>query len=102
MDLYAPAKQYQQTVFERTGLPDGEHTVTVKVTGNKNASATDRYVVIDAFETVESDPYASAPGVDLIVSAQINYPDLDWGNYIDPAITLQADWSATARLRLLP
>ncbi|WP_405435891.1 hypothetical protein OG373_04045 [Streptomyces avidinii] len=102
VDLYAPAKQYQQTVFERTGLPDGEHTVTVKVTGNKNASATDRYVVIDAFETVESDPYASAPGVDLIVSAQINYPDLDWGNYIDPAITLQADWSATARLRLLP
>ncbi|MCX5071216.1 hypothetical protein OHA84_35300 [Streptomyces sp. NBC_00513] len=102
VDLYAPTKQFQQTVFERTGLPDGEHIITVKVTGGKNASATDRYVVIDAFQAVEPDPYANAMGVDLIISGKINYPDLDWGNHEDPAITLQANWSATTRLRLLP
>ncbi|MEW2167338.1 glycoside hydrolase family 2 TIM barrel-domain containing protein [Streptomyces sp. NPDC007084] len=99
VDLYAASKQFQQKVFERTGLAAGEHTVTVKATGDKNASSSDSYVVLDAFETVFSDPYAPAPG--LIVSARVNYPDLAWGNYTDPAITLSAGWQGTVRLRLL-
>ncbi|MFD5922792.1 glycoside hydrolase family 2 TIM barrel-domain containing protein [Kitasatospora sp. NPDC058201] len=102
VDLYAPAKQFQQTVFERTGLPDGEHTITVRVTGNKNTSSSGTYAVIDAFQPITPDPYANSLSVDLIVSAKINYPDLGWGNYVDPAITLPANWSATTRLRLLP
>ncbi|WP_326673379.1 glycoside hydrolase family 2 protein [Streptomyces sp. NBC_01257] len=103
VDLHAAGKQFQQRVFERTGLAEGEHTVTVRVTGRKNAAATDAHVVLDAFEAVTSDAFpARAPGVGLIVSARVNYPDLAWGNYIDPAITLPAGWSGTARLRLLP
>ncbi|MFF9982388.1 hypothetical protein [Streptomyces erythrochromogenes] len=104
VDLYAPTKQFQQMVFEHSGMPDGEHTVTLKVLGRKNASSLASFVVIDAFEVIEPDPYASTtnPGVDLIVSARLNYTRLNWGNYIDPPINLPAGWSATARLRLLP
>ncbi|WNI32054.1 hypothetical protein [Streptomyces sp. ITFR-6] len=103
VDLYAAGKVFQQRAFERTGLAEGEHTVTVRVTGRKNASASAAHVVLDAFEALTSDPFPSrAPGVGLIVSARLNYPDLAWGNYIDPAITLPAGWSGTARVRLLP
>ncbi|WP_406417262.1 hypothetical protein OH809_35965 [Streptomyces sp. NBC_00873] len=103
VDLYAPGKQFQQQAFERTGLAEGEHTVSVRVTGRKNAAATDAHVALDAFETLTSDAFPRrAPGVGLIVSARINYPDLAWGNYIDPAIKLPAGWSGTARVRLLP
>lgn len=103
VDLYASGKQFQQKVFERTGLAEGEHTVTVRVTGRKNASASDAHVVLDAFETIAGDAFPGrTPGVALTVSARVNYPDLAWGNYIDPAITLSAGWSGTARLRLLP
>lgn len=102
-DLYASGKQFQQRVFERTGLAEGEHTVTVRVTGHKNAAATGAHVALDAFEALTTDSLPGrAPGVGLIVSARINYPDLAWGNYTDPAITLPAGWSGTARLRLLP
>ncbi|MFJ5088432.1 glycoside hydrolase family 2 TIM barrel-domain containing protein [Streptomyces sp. NPDC088674] len=103
VDLYASGKQFQQRVFERTGLAEGEHTVTVRVTGRKNASASDTHVVLDAFEALGGDPFPlRGPGVGLIVSARVNYPDLSWGNYIDPAITLSPGWSGTARVRLLP
>ncbi|RPK36363.1 hypothetical protein EES39_31875 [Streptomyces sp. ADI92-24] len=103
VDLYAPGKRFQQRAFERTGLTEGEHIVRVRVTGRRNAAATDAHVVLDAFETLTSDLFPHrAPGVALIVSARINYPDLAWGNYIDPAITLPAGWSGTARVRLLP
>lgn len=103
VDLYASDKQFQQRVFERSGLAEGEHTVSVRVTGRRNAAASDALVVLDAFEALTSDSFPRrAPGVGLIVSARINYPDLAWGNYIDPAITLPAGWSGTARVRLLP
>ncbi len=102
VDLYAPGKQFAQRVFELTGLPEGPHTVTVSVTGQKNASASDAFVVLDAFEVLTGDPFGTQqPGVDLITSARLNYPDLDWGNYVDPAITLSANFTATARMRLL-
>ncbi|MFD5087411.1 glycoside hydrolase family 2 TIM barrel-domain containing protein [Kitasatospora sp. NPDC058406] len=103
VDLYAGSKQFQQSVFERTGLTEGEHTVSVRVTGQKNASATDTFVCLDAFEVLTADPFAFyAPGVNMITSARINYPDLDWGNAEGKAIRLGSNWSATARVRLLP
>ncbi|QKW17815.1 hypothetical protein HUT16_00940 [Kitasatospora sp. NA04385] len=101
VDLYGPGKQFAQTVFEKTGLADGPHTVKIKVTGTKNASSADTYVVLDAFEVVTPDPYAALPGVNLVISSKLNYPDLAWGNYTDPAISLPANYSATAKLRLL-
>ncbi|WP_329127123.1 glycoside hydrolase family 2 TIM barrel-domain containing protein [Streptomyces sp. NBC_01465] len=102
IDLYAATKQFVQTVYEKTGLDDGLHTVTIQVTGTKNASSSDSYVVLDAFDVITADPFTGAvPGVNLVISSKLNYPDLAWGNYTDPAITLPTNYSATAKLRLL-
>lgn len=50
VDLYSPDIKRQQNVFEISDLPVGEHTIRVVVTGNKNSSASDCYVDIDAFQ----------------------------------------------------
>ncbi|HWC10952.1 MAG TPA: S8 family serine peptidase [Acidimicrobiales bacterium] len=49
VDLYNPSTQYKQVVFERTGLPPGEHTIRVVRTGTKNAAATYTFQFLDAF-----------------------------------------------------
>jgi Divergent InlB B-repeat domain len=48
VDLYSPTAQWQ-AVQRYGGLAAGSHTITVKVLGSKNASATSAKVVVDAF-----------------------------------------------------
>ena len=50
VDTYAPAEQIQQAVFSATGLADTAHTVTIEVTGTKNASSSSALIVVDGFE----------------------------------------------------
>ncbi|MFE2561864.1 glycoside hydrolase family 2 TIM barrel-domain containing protein [Streptomyces sp. NPDC059352] len=90
------------TVWASMSKTGGEHTVTVRVTGRKNAASADAYVSLDAFEALGGDPFAmDTAAVGLIVSARVNYPDLAWGNYVDPPINLSAGRTGTARVRLL-
>jgi len=50
IDLYEPDERPQTTVFSRTGLSPGSHTIVVESTGRKNALASDDAVVVDAFD----------------------------------------------------
>ncbi|MBI5233073.1 MAG: hypothetical protein HY880_01825, partial [Deltaproteobacteria bacterium] len=50
VDLYNATSQAQQVVYTKTWPISGSHTIVVEVTGTKNASATDTYINIDAFE----------------------------------------------------
>jgi hypothetical protein len=99
VDCYGPAKNPEQVVYTKTGLAAGEHTIKVVVTGQKNPAATDVYVLVDAFEPI-TEPDTSND-VLLIVKNQWNYPDIDWGNYIKPAIILSAGYSGTTHVRLV-
>jgi len=54
-DAYAPITRYQAVVFAMDVTP-GPHTITVRPTGVKGASARGAFVVVDAFRV-----YASAP-----------------------------------------
>jgi hypothetical protein len=56
IDLYVPDERAQTTVFSRTGLPSGTHTIAVESTGRKNPLATDDAVVVDAFDAGPSAP----------------------------------------------
>ncbi len=47
VDLYSPARQDGIQVFSRTGLPGGAHTLKVRVTGTKNAAATNTFITAD-------------------------------------------------------
>jgi hypothetical protein len=50
VDLYSPNPKLQEVVFTATGLADASHTLTIEVTGQKNAASTGAKVVLDAFD----------------------------------------------------
>ena len=51
VDLYSPNVQYP-LVLGGSGLPPGNYTLTIEVSGQKNNSSTGYYTLIDAFEVV--------------------------------------------------
>ncbi|MDP4183244.1 MAG: hypothetical protein Q8942_19415, partial [Bacillota bacterium] len=48
IDLYSSSPQYGQVIFEKTGLTEGCHTVSIRVTGQKNASSYGTYLYVDS------------------------------------------------------
>jgi hypothetical protein len=50
MDMYSPTEAPQKTVFTASDLPEGIHTLTIEVTGEKNPASTDTWVLVDAFD----------------------------------------------------
>jgi len=53
VDCYASAAQSvsSTTIWETSGLSDDDHTIAVRLTGQKNPSSTGYIVVVDEFET---------------------------------------------------
>jgi hypothetical protein len=47
VDLYSATRQNYAMVFSSGTLPQGTHTIKIRVTGSKNASATGTYGIID-------------------------------------------------------
>jgi hypothetical protein len=52
VDTYAGAAEYQAVQYAITGLPSGNHTLSIEVTGQANAEASSSWIWIDAFEYV--------------------------------------------------
>lgn len=50
VDSYGPAEMLRTMLFQQTGLADTTHTLTIRVSGERNSSATNALVIIDAFE----------------------------------------------------
>jgi hypothetical protein len=50
VDTFAPTEESQAVVFTRGDLAAGSHTLTIEVTGLKNAASTDTFIVVDAFD----------------------------------------------------
>ena len=50
IDLYAPSWQWQQVLYETTGLDNGPHTLTIINTDQRNEQATATRTEIDAIE----------------------------------------------------
>jgi len=76
VDTYASAEQIQQAVFAATGLADTSHTLTIEVTGTKNASSSSALIVVDGFEV-------GSPGVQV--------------QETDPAIAYSSGWAPDNR-----
>ncbi len=49
VDTYSPA-EIQGVVFTATGLAAASHTLTIEVTGRRNAAATNALIMVDAFD----------------------------------------------------
>jgi len=52
VDTYSPTAKYQPVVFTAAGLADANHTLTITVTGQKNAASTSSRIVVDAFDVI--------------------------------------------------
>ncbi|QJU54579.1 right-handed parallel beta-helix repeat-containing protein [Herbiconiux sp. KACC 21604] len=49
IDRYSATGKFQQVVYQNTSLTAGTHTITIKATGKKNASANGSMTILDAF-----------------------------------------------------
>ena len=72
VDAYAPTEEIQAVLFTAAGLADASHTLTIEVTGGKNAAATSTAMVVDGFEVTSSGTRVQET---------------------DPAVTYSAGWS---------
>jgi hypothetical protein len=52
VDLYSPTITWQPVVFTKAGMTDGDHTLTIQATGQKNASSSAARVVVDAIDVM--------------------------------------------------
>jgi bacillopeptidase F len=78
LDLYAPTEGVRVPVLALTGLTPGTHTLRIDVTGQKNASATGSYVIVDAFDVPVPTP---APPVTRFQQNDVSVvytPATDW------------------------
>jgi hypothetical protein len=81
LDTYSGAQAFQrQKTYSTTA---GTHTVTVSVSGNKNASSSATYIVFDAF-VVSNAPPAFGPGTYEDTSSALNFSG-SWTNWANAA-----------------
>jgi len=52
VDTYSPTQKFQPVVFSASGLADGNHTLTITVTGQKNPASSAARVVVDAIDVI--------------------------------------------------
>ena len=50
VDTYSKTEEIRVPMFGVSGLADASHTLTIEVTGQKNAAATSNLIVVDAFD----------------------------------------------------
>lgn len=87
LNLNTASKNYQQLLYTKTGLSNGEHTIKVVVKSD--------YVVVDAFMPISDDTKSIA----MMINNQWAYDDVDWGNY-ETYITVPSGYSNTVKMRL--
>jgi hypothetical protein len=75
VDAYAPVKQVQAELFSATGLAAGPHTMTIEVTGLRNAASGNAIIVVDAFDVTLP---ASMPAVFRAQQTDATYPVGPW------------------------
>ena len=61
VDTYATTGVAKVPMYSVSGLPNGTHTVTVEVTGTRNASSAGRWVWVDAFDVESGGSAANVP-----------------------------------------
>ena len=50
VDMYSPTVAYQQVLIQTTGVPFGDHTMVVVLTGAQNPSSSGFRAVVDAWD----------------------------------------------------
>ncbi|MDO5422918.1 MAG: glycoside hydrolase family 2 TIM barrel-domain containing protein [Eubacteriales bacterium] len=78
-------RKYRYPLYSVTGLEDGEHTLRIEVTGEKETNSQNCYINIDCFRILGQE---STEPVELHLLDDFNYPQISWGNYKKPGIRI--------------
>lgn len=78
-------KDPQRLLYAKDGLTEGEHTLTIRVTGKRTPGSSGAYVFIDHFIVLGNNERWIP---ELIIDSEFNYPELSWGCYTKPPVTL--------------
>ena len=82
-------KKYGYPLYYVSGLPAGEHTIRIEVSGEKTADSGGCYISIDYFRILRE---GRPEPVKLAVLNDFNYPQISWGNYKKPAIRISSGY----------
>lgn len=83
-------KHYRYPVFAIDGLPMGEHTLKIVVTGKKAEKSYNSYVIIDAFLILDGEKTGETR---FIIDNAFNYPEISWANYSKPPILVETGYT---------
>jgi hypothetical protein len=92
VDRYTADTRYQQTVFERTGLSQGTHTIRIERTGAKNPASSGTNLVLDSI--VVPDTTAPAVPANLSASAAGGQVVLGWNAVPDADLAVYRVYAA--------
>lgn len=76
VDLYAAEQQFQRTIFEQTGLSDGEHTIRIVRLGTHSNASKGNDISLDAFRI--TDTTAPPPPKDVVLTADESGATVQW------------------------
>ena len=84
-------------VYAAEGLPEGEHTLTITVKGERAPGSMGAYVFVDHFLVFGEGDYGDTQ---LIIDSEFNYPELSWGCYTKPPVRVSSGYSRRIYTRL--
>ncbi|MGI6316918.1 MAG: glycoside hydrolase family 2 TIM barrel-domain containing protein [Christensenellales bacterium] len=87
----------RQMVYSVSGLPMGEHTLEIEVTGEPDRGCSSAYVPVDCFVVLGSGAEGTTR---FIVTDAHNYPELSWGDYTHPPVMVSTGTSGKVFLKL--
>ena len=91
IDCYNSTQLVNQMLYETAALTSGSHTLKVKCTGTKNASASNYQTIVDAFEYTTSTLKSASIETALVTPAK-SESDLDVKIYPNPITEQTAVW----------
>lgn len=83
-------KHYRYPAFSVDGLPMGEHTLKIVVTGQKAEKSYNSYVIIDAFLILDGEETGDTR---FIIDNAFNYPEIAWADYCKPPILVETGYA---------
>ncbi len=90
-------KDYRRLVFSVQNLPMGEHSLCIEVTGEKAPNSINSYVNIDHFIVLDGQETGDTR---FIIDSEFNYPELSWGCYTKPPITVSTGYTRRVYTKL--
>lgn len=90
-------KDPHRLVYAVENLGEGEHTLQIRVKGEKTPGSGGAYVFVDQFLVFGKEDYGDSH---LIIDSEYNYPELSWGCYTKELIRVDTGYCGRVYTRL--